>query len=446
MILKPADNSTRQTTASRWRKWSLCAALALSASACSTGNQGLKFAEQQNPKFAEANVTPSELPPGRLAHPGPSRAINQRSSKSGAIQQMGYEAAGPEMLPTPRDIQPAAMNQPPFRIQFSAAEERRPVSKYDTSADDSRSALASQYPDEYLFDGGDRGFPVHFDSQGQAGVETEDTLAEFTDDAGKRRVKITNRVAIYSPRFANVTTISHASEDTTVRHLASDTGLVRTGGMRNQVVPSAESQHSQLQSLVERARGSQLQQRETAHDTQQEVRLVANIHTVYPANVQHFVGTGELLNSEEARLAESLQWAQNWTRKQNPEVVAKLESAGDIKSHFRDTELVGLKENPLSAGKLRIVKLADKHVAESGDVVTFTIRFDNQGHRELSDIVIVDNLTPRLQYVHDSATSDRAGRLVTQENGEGSLILRWELDEPLPGRVGGVVTFKARVK
>ena len=95
---------------------------------------------------------------------------------------------------------------------------------------------------------------------------------------------------------------------------------------------------------------------------------------------------------------------------------------------------------------LRIVKLADKRVAQPGEVVTFTIRFDNLGDRELRDVVIVDNLTPRLEYVDDSGELNLNGRLVAEDNGEGSLVLRWELDEPLAGRSGGVATFQARVR
>ena len=70
----------------------------------------------------------------------------------------------------------------------------------------------------------------------------------------------------------------------------------------------------------------------------------------------------------------------------------------------------------------------------------------NIGDLAVHDVVIVDNLTPRLEYVEDSATCNRDGRLVEEDNGEGSLILRWELDDPLAGRTGGVVTFKARVR
>ena len=52
----------------------------------------------------------------------------------------------------------------------------------------------------------------------------------------------------------------------------------------------------------------------------------------------------------------------------------------------------------------------------------------------------------RLELVEDSATTDRPGHLDVEPNGEGSYVLTFVIDEPLPGKTGGVVTFKARVR
>jgi len=109
-------------------------------------------------------------------------------------------------------------------------------------------------------------------------------------------------------------------------------------------------------------------------------------------------------------------------------------------------ELVGRENRCNGKSRLRIIKLADRSAAQPGDVIAFTIRFDNIGDREVQDVVIIDSLTDRLEYIDDSATCDRKGTLYTEDNGEGSLILRWELDEPLAARSGGVVTFQARVR
>ena len=112
----------------------------------------------------------------------------------------------------------------------------------------------------------------------------------------------------------------------------------------------------------------------------------------------------------------------------------------------RAAEVVGKEDQRRTPGRLRIVKLADKKTALPGDVITFTIRYDNLGDRELHHIRIIDNLTPRLEYVDDSATSNRAGKLVVEDNEEGSLVLKFELSQPLPGHTGGVVTFKVKVR
>ena len=37
-------------------------------------------------------------------------------------------------------------------------------------------------------------------------------------------------------------------------------------------------------------------------------------------------------------------------------------------------------------------------------------------------------------------------RITVDDNEQGSQVLVFELDEPLPGGVGGVITFQARVR
>jgi uncharacterized repeat protein (TIGR01451 family) len=195
-----------------------------------------------------------------------------------------------------------------------------------------------------------------------------------------------------------------------------------------------------------RVRGSGLTN-ETANDAlDRPIAIHGHIHSTTPLEDFGFVRTGSVHQTDEPRLAASIEAAVVWTRDQNPTIVAKSDAAGELRSQFKEQELVGRENRFNGKGKLRIVKLADKRVAQPGDVVTFTIRFDNVGDREVQDVVIVDNLTPRLEYVDDSATCDLNGHLVTEDNGEGSLVLKWELDEPLAGRTGGVVTFQARVR
>jgi uncharacterized repeat protein (TIGR01451 family) len=84
--------------------------------------------------------------------------------------------------------------------------------------------------------------------------------------------------------------------------------------------------------------------------------------------------------------------------------------------------------------------------AQIGDVVTFFISYTNTGGKPIANIAVSDSLSPRLEYVPGSARSDREAIFVTQENEAGSLILRWEVKDPLAPCQKGVVSFQARVK
>lgn len=306
-------------------------------------------------------------------------------------------------------------------------------------------AMVRQYPDEYLFDGGDRGYPVHFDDISMRGLETEDTVAEYLNEEGQRKVKPTNRVAVYSPRFAAVTSVSATLEDVSQDMLSEAAHHVPGMAMRGREATFAHQQRDRGVNLQMRARASGVKTEGIAGELQNPVAFDGHVHTTVVLEDLSFVHTGQMNKTDEARLAASIDSAHAWTRNQNPSIAAQSDSAGELRSKFDVQEMVG-REDQNKPGRLRIVKLADKKIAAPGEIVKFTIRFDNLGDRPVRAVVISDNLTPRLEYVDDSATCDRDGRLDVIENGEGSVILRWELAEPLPGRTGGVATFEARIR
>ncbi len=93
-----------------------------------------------------------------------------------------------------------------------------------------------------------------------------------------------------------------------------------------------------------------------------------------------------------------------------------------------------------------LVKCADRPAAQPGDVVTFILRYSNHGGKPLTDVAVTDSLSPRLEYVPGSAASDRTAVFTTQDNGAGSVILRWEVSgRLLPGQTG-TLRFQARVR
>ncbi len=126
-------------------------------------------------------------------------------------------------------------------------------------------------------------------------------------------------------------------------------------------------------------------------------------------------------------------------------MVGRNQRGMEVEVEFNVHEFVGT-EDRRTAPLLRVVKLADRETARPGDVIKFTLRFDNLGQRELFEVRIIDNLTPRLEYIAGSATCELAGGLDIVPNGEGSSVLTFRLDEPLNGETGGVITFECRVR
>jgi uncharacterized repeat protein (TIGR01451 family) len=301
------------------------------------------------------------------------------------------------------------------------------------------------YPDEYLCDGGDRGDPVHYNEEQTLGLDTEDTVAEYQDENGRPKVKHSNRVCVYAPRFGAVTTISSPVAGTGLDKLAGS--VTNTGGtaLRGRVATAWHDQREMTERMRTRSRASGIETENHGVANEQTQRPTVNAETLNVFENRAQQKQGELLLTEKAQLEIQIEAAITWTRDQFPVVQAQIESAGETLTRSATAEFVGRKQLG-KPGDLRLIKTADKKLAAVGDIITFTIRYENFGDRQLSNVVILDNLTPRLEYVDDSATSDRDGRLVTEDNGEGSLILRWELDQPLPGRTRGVVSFQARVK
>jgi uncharacterized repeat protein (TIGR01451 family) len=374
-----------------------------------------------------------------MVNPPDEVAGGTRNKANGAIQQAGHFRRR------------ALKNCPPGEMAGETLGEDCPVDA-DCPACEPIScpvgqfqAIAKQYPDEYICDGGDRNHPVHFDNYNMLGLDTEDTVAQYKDHKGKSHLKPTNKVCLYAPRLAAVDVIQHIGEDTGVHRAGTNTKNELGINLRSRQVTVAQHQRQASERMVTRVRGSGLESRTAAREVDLDVAVVTHTQALVAVGAHSFLRTGQFKQVEEAVIADGVQAAATWTKTQFPVVAAQLESSGELVSKNGASELVGT-EDRRKPGRLRIVKLADKKQAEAGDIVTFTIRYDNLGELPLTEVTITDNLTPRLAYVDDSATSDRDGRLDVIDNGEGSVILRWVMDQPLDGKKGGVVTFQAKVR
>lgn len=352
---------------------------------------------------------------------------------------------------------PPAFNTTPGLVQqtgavsFSSSERRLPISAtgqvvYEADADPFLGKPHEQHPDEYLLDGGDREHPVHYQGQYRDGLETEDTVTEYIDHTGKPHVKATNRVAIYAPRFASVRAITTPSGDTAVNRLAGMQETKRDSGVSNRVGPQRYIDSQRLGGVRVRSRASGVNAREGQFGTVNVASLNSHEQLLNTFEDLSYFLRGEILQANEARLAAGIEAAAAWTRDQNPVLIAQLDSLHEVTAKFRLAEIVGVEDPRKEPGRLEIVKVANRSTAKPGDIVTFAIRYENKGEREVTDVRIVDNLTPRLEYIEDSATSDRDGDIILQDNEEGSQVLTFKLDEPLKEKTSGVVTFQCRVR
>ena len=82
----------------------------------------------------------------------------------------------------------------------------------------------------------------------------------------------------------------------------------------------------------------------------------------------------------------------------------------------------------------------------AGQIVTFTIKYMNTGAKPITDLVVSDSLSGRLEYVTGSQQTDRATNFSALENEAGSVVLRWEVPGTLLPGQSGVVKFKAKVR
>lgn len=304
------------------------------------------------------------------------------------------------------------------------------------------------YHDEYIFDGGDRDSPIHYPGGFREGLDTEDTIAEFEDDDGKRNYRPSNRVAVYAPRFGALETVSGPGIDIKVDKAA---------GAREVRGIDALNERKGLEMRIANTPATGLKTREGASGVEMAQVLFQN-RNAQPAVQSTKVDQGFLnimtQGPNRLEMTDMLEMSIRITTpvSANQDTLLGLaestSQATQTYAMFKVQSVLGT-DKSARKGDLRITKRASKSVAKAGDTITFTLQFRNIGDRSISSVRIVDNLTPRLVYVQGSASIDipgGGGELSVLPNKEGSQILEFVLDDPLPGSTTGTITFDTKVK
>ena len=301
------------------------------------------------------------------------------------------------------------------------------------------------YPDEYICDGGDRNHPVHFNGFLRAGLDTEDTIGEFIDENGDIQVRPSTRACVYAPRFAAVRSISQPVLDYSIDMPAGAHDGVILAGLDRELAPDTQAQADQLSGINMRSRASGLGVDEGDSSVGQIETTEQHLKIQNTYEDRNFVTEGQFQQGLEPVLANGIQLAGVWTRDLNPIIVAADEFGQQVMGEFKAEEYVGA-EDRRTPGELEIIKTADTASAHPGDEIIFTIRFANRGGRPVSEVRIMDHLTPRLEYVPGSALSELDGQLDLTDEDDGTQVLTFELTEPLEGGQTGEITFRVLVR
>jgi uncharacterized repeat protein (TIGR01451 family) len=277
------------------------------------------------------------------------------------------------------------------------------------------------------------------------GLDEEDTVAHFDTLDGQTEVEASNRVCIYAPRFASVRQITGSITQATQDRLAAfdqPKALVQQEGRG---LATTFNQPLQPQRYLGTNGPQQFREQIRGHGVAAARAVARMSDRLRPHEDFQIIRDGIFDNTEKPRLATRLEAAEAWTGKQAAQVtidhVTAVVAASDV-----GLQSVYRCELPPGKPRLRIVKVASTKYAQPGDEVQFTIRFDNLGDQVIGNVTIVDSLTTRLEYVPDTAECSVDATFLTQDNDAESLVLRWEIKEPLEVGEGGIIRFTCRVR
>lgn len=248
-----------------------------------------------------------------------------------------------------------------------------------------------------LPDGGDVGLKAGYDIDGKLnGLDPSDTVAEYVDSKGNRKIAVSNRVCVCVPRFVVVRGEARLIDQSLV---------VATGQMNK------------------------------AHMGQA-------VKSAVPVLTQHQnVMVGMLFNKLSLSSTLAALGTVAYGQVEGLELYAHIKGPKGVTSTCKTALDEELPEAPLC-----LIKWPDKYGALLGETITFTLKYTNQGGRPIDKVVVSDSLLSRYEYVPGSQKSDRPVTFTMQPNETGSLILRWEINETLPPGQSGVIQFQVKVR
>ncbi len=299
---------------------------------------------------------------------------------------------------------------------------------------------------EYLRDGGDRLSPAGVDRDWNiAGLETEDTIAHYDTVDGLTHVEPSNRVHIYAPRFAGVRSVTSSARSDQITRMDRFNSNQQIVGVEANQLAATHLQQEQLHADIG-SRHVEAFERSQYDDIYSRAQIAGEASDRFlPFEDLSIIRQGIHQQTDQARLQAGMDAAITWAHDTEVQVVLNDVTAV-IEEQIQSAEVVYTVNAQPGPSKLRVVKVASTNYAKPGEVIDFTIRFDNVGAQVIGNVTIIDNLTTRLEYVEGTAQSSLPGEFFTDPNEGDSLRLRWEITDPLMQGKGGVIRFQCRVR
>ena len=297
---------------------------------------------------------------------------------------------------------------------------------------------------EYIFDGGDHDPKVRLrEDLSQVGLDAEDTVIQYETADGKTNVESGCRVAIYAPRFASVRKRQSTQEKDFALRAQATLRPDGPGVFRDQLPPvnvskPVKSSNSDNVRVVDAYRD-----RSRVMPAERVQPMLTVSDAFKPYEDLSLIRNGDFRSTDLARLAKATAAARSWTNVDELHVLIDGQETIEVTGSKKATDVTIYE---FKGARIRLCKVASDQMANPGDVISFTIRFDNVGEQPLKNLVVTDSLAPRLEYVDKSQQASVAADFSIVPNSVGSSVLRWELENGLKPGDGGLVRFSCKVR
>ena len=300
--------------------------------------------------------------------------------------------------------------------------------------------------EEYLVNGGDTGRPAYVEDWTVHNFNAGDTIAHFDTLGGQVIVEPSNRIHIYAPRFGAIRKIEGLLLEGQITALIEKQSQQNLGQSRIALQPTfteqeARAQYSRTQDQLRAVEG---QRRGAGVETAQGLDGFNNFQVIDSEILlqRTFKEEGFVRTQLERGAANARAWmGSEGVRIQLDELAPMAATSVDAAAAYFQIE-----DKQSRTSKLRLIKVASKDAAVPGDIIEFTLRFDNIGNQLIGNVTILDDLSGRLEFLPGAATASLQSGFVPQPNASGGLTLRFEIIDPLAPGEFGVIQFQCRVR